>query len=105
MSNARRILILEGDEAAAQRIVDHFRDAGWSPVFARDASRAVPAARESQPEVIVLNAGLPGGGMQALNRLKANIRTTGVPVVAITQVPEVYRNAGAQDCVHDLADL
>jgi CheY-like chemotaxis protein len=100
-----RVLIVEGDVVLAQKAATYFRDAGCSPFIAGDAMKAVTAARDLRPDVIVLNCNLPGGGMNALTRFKSSIRTATIPVVTICGMPEVYQNAGAQICTPDMADL
>lgn len=105
MTAGPRVLIVEGDVALAQKASTYFKDAGWSPFIAGDAMKAVTAAKDLRPDVIVLNCNLPGGGMNALTRFKSSIRTAAIPVVTICGMPEIYQNAGAQICTPDMADL
>lgn len=54
-------------------------------LFATDVVQATSAAVREQPNLILLDIGLPGGGgLLLLNRLRANLRTTKIPVVVIT---------------------
>ena len=105
MVTKKRILIAEGDAALLQSATDHFRNAGWDLVVARDASNALTTAKGTRPDVIVINSSLPGGGMMALTRLKSNINTASIPVVTVTAIPEVYQKAGAQKCMPDMTDF
>ena len=101
----RQILIVEGDADLSQRAATHFRNAGWAPLIARDAMHALTSAKDSRPDVIVLNSALPGSGMQALTRLKSNIKTAAIPIVIVTELSKVYENAGAQKCTPNMADF
>ncbi len=59
---------------------------------AEDGATALMAAVKHQPDVILLDLGLPGGGgIRALERMKALDELAGVPVVVLTgQDPDDY---------------
>lgn len=105
MNIATRILIVEGDAALSQSAATYFRNIGWAPFIARDPVQAMTIGKDLRPNVIVLNSNLPGGGMQTLTRLKSNIKTSCIPVVTVTGIPEVYQKAGAHICTPDMADF
>jgi CheY-like chemotaxis protein len=52
---------------------------------ARSAEDAIETAADRRPDLILMDVNLPGiDGFEALRRLKADIRTRGIPVVAVS---------------------
>lgn len=57
----------------------------YDTVFAADALQAVSVAQVAQPDIIILDLGLPGGnGFIVLDRLKSNTILNGIPVIILT---------------------
>ncbi len=99
---AGRILI--ADPLATNRIVlkVNLTAARYQTVLAASGHEAVQRAQSDRPDLVILDAHLPGGGAQVCARLKANPTTRAIPVLVIDGVPsrtarlEALR-AGADD--------
>jgi DNA-binding response OmpR family regulator len=57
----------------------------YDTAFAADALQAIAIARQSQPDAIILDLGLPGGnGFIVLDRLKMIASLSRIPVIFLT---------------------
>jgi DNA-binding response OmpR family regulator len=84
MSN-KKILIVEDD--ADIRLGYHvlLKANQYETFFASDGMSAITEARKVQPDLIVLDLGLPAGdGFVVLDRLKANTYLSVVPVIVVS---------------------
>ncbi|RPJ74668.1 MAG: response regulator [Acidobacteria bacterium] len=62
--------------------------AGFRVVTARDGFEALQLARNTRPDVILMDLGLPGiDGCETARLLKQDPRTSTVPIVALTAQP------------------
>ena len=81
----KKILVI--DDAADTRLVVSARlqKHGYDTVFAADALQAIAVARQTRPDAIILDLGLPGGnGLLVLQRLKNNTSLACIPVIILT---------------------
>lgn len=85
-----RVLIADDDQALVHMMGAQFRKGGWDVAQAFDAMQAVMyATRTPQPDVVVLDLGMPGGtGFKVLQRLSRSAKTSNVPVVVVTGNPD-----------------
>jgi len=71
---------------------------GFKVPTARDGRSGIDAADRLQPDVIVMDHSLPGiDGLEATRRLKAEPRTSHIPVLILTAYPMRAVQAGALD--------
>lgn len=80
-------LILVVDDVEDGRIVvcDFLALRGFELATAADGVEAVEKARELRPDLILMDVWLPNmDGLEATRRIKADPRTSGVPILALT---------------------
>jgi len=82
---ARRVLVVEDNPDAADTLEDLLQAWGHATRTVRDGPRAAEAAREYQPDVVLLDLGLPGlDGYEVARRLRRLPELEGVLLVALT---------------------
>lgn len=103
MPDRQKILVAEGDRNAALQLAAVIRQQGWEALAASDAPSTLSVAMKSRPDVIVVNARLPGGGLEVLKRLRNSSHTAVVPVVVtglgVTAEGQQWLMAGAQEAL------
>ena len=84
-TQARTILIVEDNEKNMKLARDLLRYHGFDTIEANNAEDGVALARERQPKLVLMDIQLPGmDGVTALGQLRADAKTSGIPVVAMT---------------------
>jgi CheY-like chemotaxis protein len=80
-----RLLMVEDNEMNQDMLARRLRRRGFEVEVASDASQGIDAARRLQPDLILMDIGLPGmDGCEATRVLKADSRTASIPVLALT---------------------
>jgi len=83
--SAGRILLVEDQPLNRELVADLLRAAGYTVVECISAEEGIAAARRAPPDLVLLDIRLPGmDGFEAIRRLRADPRTAGLPVVALT---------------------
>jgi two-component system KDP operon response regulator KdpE len=96
-----RVLIVEDEPDIARLVGLHLKQAGIESVFAGDAVTAMTIARKEDPDAIVVDLGLPGGGgVLVIERLRAIAHLAMKPVIVISarepvEAERQAREAGA----------
>jgi two-component system, cell cycle response regulator DivK len=81
----RLVLVVEDRPMNAKLLRDVLTVSGYEVVEAGTAEEGLSLARERAPALILMDIQLPGmDGMTAVRALKADPRTAGIPVVAVT---------------------
>ncbi|HEY2916866.1 MAG TPA: response regulator [Candidatus Limnocylindrales bacterium] len=79
------VLIVDDDERNRKLARDVLAAAGCRTLEAATAAEAIALASQYLPDVILMDLRLPDlDGAEAVGRLKAEPRTAGIPVVALT---------------------
>jgi two-component system cell cycle response regulator DivK len=79
------ILIVEDDDNSRKLLRDTLQVMGYQTLEAPTGEAGVELATSRQPGLILMDIQLPGiSGFDALHRLRADARTRGIPVIAVT---------------------
>jgi two-component system, cell cycle response regulator DivK len=79
------ILIVEDNEKNRKLERDVLQFHGYSTAEADTGEGGVRLAREAQPALVLMDIQLPGiSGIEALRQLRADPRTSAIPVIAVT---------------------
>jgi two-component system alkaline phosphatase synthesis response regulator PhoP len=89
------ILVVDDERQIAQIARDYLQHAGYSVITAGDGVEALALVRERQPDLVVLDLGLPGlDGLDVAGRLR---REGSVPIIILTaRVEESDRLIGLE---------
>jgi DNA-binding response OmpR family regulator len=81
----KKILIVEDENLQLTTLAKRLKSAGFEVAAARDGTSAISTARKEQPDVILLDLGLPAGdGFIVLQRLQLIIQTATIPVIVVS---------------------
>jgi two-component system cell cycle response regulator DivK len=85
LADGQLVLIVEDNEKNLKLARDLLRYHGFRTIEAADAETGLRMASGSAPDVILMDIELRGmNGVTALEKLRANPATAGIPVVAVT---------------------
>jgi len=80
-----QVLVVEDNEKNMKLFRDVLAATGYRTLEATTGVRAVELATEHAPDLVLMDIRLPDiDGVEALSRLRANQRTTSIPVLAVT---------------------
>ena len=79
------VLVVEDDSKSRKLVRDLLTFKGYEIIEAETGEEGVGLAQERRPSLILMDIRLPGiDGIQALERLRAEVATRGIPVMAMT---------------------
>lgn len=96
-----KILVVEDDALNREMIMRRLKLEGYDSVSAANGLQAVSVAQSEQPDLILMDIGLPIlNGWQATQRIKAAPETTEIPIIALTAyaMREDYAQCLAAGC-------
>lgn len=80
-----KILIVDDDQDIRRLLGHRLKADDYETVFASDAITAVNMARKEEPDLILLDLGLPAGdGYVVMERLRAMPALEGIPIIIVT---------------------
>jgi DNA-binding response OmpR family regulator len=95
----RKILIVEDDADIRGLLSVRLRQHSYDTSVATDGMTALAVARREQPDLIVLDLGLPAGdGFTVMERMRAITSLADVPVVVITARDAATNREKAESC-------
>jgi len=101
METKKRILLVEDTEAILKLTKFRLEKAGFEVITATDGLLALEAVQNSNPDIILLDFGLPGiDGIEVTRRLKADERHKAIPIIVFTATIEnlkQFEEFGADD--------
>lgn len=81
----KKVLIVEDDKSISLALGIRLKGMGYEVESAADAVTAISQARKTEPDVVLLDIGLPGGdGFMVAERLQQINQTAVTPVIFIT---------------------
>ena len=90
MPRSRSILVVDDGAEARDLYCAYLEFHGFGAEAAEDGPSGIAMALATAPDAIVLDFSMPKmDGAEVLRRLKADERTSGIPVVMVTAVPEL----------------
>jgi CheY-like chemotaxis protein len=101
----KTILLVEDSKVQKLAIEGILFKAGYLVLLASDGEEALHLARESVPDLVLLDLMLPGvGGEEVLYALKRDARTERIPVIVVSHLPPTnfanLKTAGAVEYFH-----
>ncbi|MDO8834630.1 MAG: response regulator [Vicinamibacterales bacterium] len=85
LNRSRRIMVVEDDEDQREVVSIHLRAAGFTVLPVAEGDKVVDAALQLRPDLILLDANLPGlDGYSVCRLLKADPALAGTPVIFTT---------------------
>ncbi len=80
-----KILVVDDEPDALEILGFKLKEAGYVPVFAKDGARALAAARDERPALIVLDLMLPEvDGLEVCKILRRDAATASIPILMLT---------------------
>jgi two-component system cell cycle response regulator DivK len=80
-----QVLVVEDNEKNMKLFRDVLQASGFRLLEATTGEQAMELAAEYQPNLVLMDIQLPDiDGVEALGRLRADVRTASIPVVALT---------------------
>jgi DNA-binding response OmpR family regulator len=85
MPSPATVLIVEDDADIAGLIAHFLEKTGFASEIVSDGGRALSRAKESSPDLVILDLMLPGlNGLEVCRALRADEKTASVPIIMLT---------------------
>jgi len=83
-----KILVVDDEEDMARALKVRLKANGYNVVFASDSIEAIVVANQENPDLILLDIMIPGGGgFIVAERLKQSAATKRIPIIFLTGIP------------------
>ena len=80
-----KILVVDDEPDALEVLGFKLKEAGYAPLFAKDGNRAITAARDERPALIVLDLMLPEvDGLEVCKILRRDPGPASIPIIMLT---------------------
>lgn len=84
----KKILAVDDDKTMTELYAAIFSDSGYEVVTAIDSNAGIARLSEFKPDLLILDAEMPGGGGERIFRLVRAAPGKPVPVIFVTGKPE-----------------
>ena len=85
MASGAQILVVEDNDKNMKLFREILAAKGYRTLEAKTGEAAVALAAEHSPDLVLMDIQLPDiDGIEALSRLRADVRTASLPVIALT---------------------
>ncbi len=82
---AKKILIIEDEKILVQLLASGLQHDGYQVGAAFDANQGTMSVIREKPDLVLLDIMMPAGsGLDVLNKLRANTKTSTIPVIVMT---------------------
>jgi two-component system cell cycle response regulator DivK len=79
------ILLAEDDDMSRDMLSRRLAKLGYVVIEARNGTEAVEAARNENPDLVLMDVCMPKmGGLEAMRKLKGDPKTARIPIIALT---------------------
>ncbi len=96
----KKIMIVDDHEDAREMMRFSIENFGYEVIEAAGPYEAIDKAAELQPDLILMDVGMPLlDGFSATDLLKAQRATASIPVVIVTGYSDVHSQASRSGCV------
>ncbi len=86
-----KLLLIEDDKQLSAMYSQKFTSEGWNVTICHEGSGGVQMAKETNPDIIVLDLMLPGlSGIEVLELLRQDGKTAKTPIVIYTNYGDKY---------------
>jgi two-component system, cell cycle response regulator DivK len=80
-----KILIVEDNELSRDMLSRRLRRKGYEVLVATDGQEGIAMAQRELPDLVLMDLSLPDlDGWEATRRLKTDVKTANIPVIALT---------------------
>src|SRR5882672_5919288 len=107
ISKQTHVLLIDDDEALLRLFGGYLEKAGFQVLYAHDGDEGRETARRLQPDIILLDLGLPGmDGYELSSRLKFEELTKKIPLIILTsadisqEAERLFKEKGVDDYIH-----
>ena len=89
-----KILVVDNEQDVAKALKVRLKTSGYDVVLAFDSVHAYTLAQKEMPDLIILEAFIPGGGgLLVAERLKGSEATRHIPIIFLTEISGCEKRA------------
>ncbi len=99
-----RVLLVDDDDDCRELCGEYLRAAGYEVLQAENGLEGVEIANSRKPDLVVMDLEMPVmGGLEAIRRLRADVRTRAIHVIVLSANGDVdhakVKRAGCDSCL------
>lgn len=96
-----KILVVENDIETVESVDGYLTREGYHVMRAYNAREAMNLAERDMPSLFLINTAVPGDGLALCRRLRANSRTSNLPILFLTETHTAHSIADALEAGGD----